>query len=296
VSAAARPAPRIRSALFVPGGRADFLAKADQRGADAVILDLEDAVAEGHRDEARKLVSDWISTRPDPLKPAVCVRVNALEEGQLEADINAIVHPQLTAVVVPKIQHEDEVAEVAEAVAWYEGRRGVPRGQVRIWPLVETANAVQRSDRIARASTRVAYMGGGTSQQGDLARALRFQWTQEGLETFYVRSKVLVDVRAAEVPNPMSGLVASLDGMEDVEVFASQSKQLGYEGIMLIHPKHVALANEVFSPTEAEKQEARELIEALAEAEARGLGAVTFKGRMIDKAMVETIKAQGLLD
>ena len=84
--------PRVRSALFVPGGRADFLAKADQRGADAVILDLEDSVADGKLDEARTNVGRWIATRPGPTNPVVCVRINALDEGCLREDLAAIVH------------------------------------------------------------------------------------------------------------------------------------------------------------------------------------------------------------
>jgi len=291
-----RTAPRVRSALFVPGSRPDFLAKADQRGADAIIIDLEDSVADGKLDEARKITSDWISSRPDRLKPVVCVRINALEEGRLNDDLNAIVHPQLTAVVVPKLSHEDEVHEVADKLSYFEGMRGIEHGTVRIWPLVETASAIQRADKVASASDRVAYMGAGTSRQGDIARAIRFEWSPENNETLFIRSKVLVDVRAAGVPNPISGLVSIIDSTKEMEMLARQSRALGYEGLMAIHPSHVAIINEVFSPSEAEIQEAKEVMEALADAEARGLGAVTYKGAMIDKAMAETIRAQGILD
>ena len=253
---AVRPVPRVRSALFIPGSRADFLEKADQRGADAVLIDLEDSVVEGQIDAARTSVSAWIRARPSAVDPVVCVRLHAPEDDELDADLDAVVHPHLTAVLVPKVMHEDQVVEVAEALAHYEGRRAMPRGQVRIWPLVETAAAVQRSDRIARASRRVAFMGGGTSRQGDIARA-RVPVVGRGLETLYLRSKVLVDVRAAGVPNPISGLVSSLEGTEDLETFARQSRALGYEGLMVIHPSQVALVNEVFSPTAEERQEAR---------------------------------------
>src|SRR5581483_9538953 len=98
-----RPAPRVRSALFVPGGRADFLAKADQRGADAIIIDLEDSVADGKLPEARANAGKWISSRPSRTNPVVCVRINALDEGRLSDDLEAIVYDQLTAVVVPKV-------------------------------------------------------------------------------------------------------------------------------------------------------------------------------------------------
>ena len=291
-----RPVPRVRSALFIPGSRADFLAKADQRGADAVLIDLEDSVVEGQIDAARASVSEWIRARPSAVDPVVCVRLHAPDDDELDADLDAVVHACLTAVLVPKVTHEDQVVAVAEALAYHEGRRGMPRGQVRIWPLVETAAAVQRADRIASASGRVAFMGGGTSRQGDIARAIGFRWSAEGLETLFLRSKVLVDVRAAGVPNPISGLVSSLEGTDELETFARQSRALGYEGLMVIHPSQVALVNEVFSPTAEERQEARDVLAALAAAEAQGLGAVTYRGRMIDRANIETIHASGLAD
>jgi citrate lyase subunit beta / citryl-CoA lyase len=291
-----RSVPRVRSAHFIPGSRADYLAKADQRGDDAVLIDLEDSVVEHQIDAARASVSAWIQARPSAVDPVVGVRLHAPEDDELDADLDAVVHPYLTAVLVPKVTHEDQVVEVAEALAHHEGRRGMPRGQVRIWPLVETAAAVQRSDRIARASGRVAFMGGGTSRQGDIARALGFRWSAEGLETLFLRSKVLVDVRAAGVPNPISGLVSSLEGTDDLKTFALQSRALGYEGLMVIHPSQVAVVNEVFSPTAEERQEARDVLAALAAAEAEGLGAVTYRGRMIDRANIETIHALGLAD
>jgi citrate lyase subunit beta/citryl-CoA lyase len=294
--APSRTVPRVRSALFIPGSRSDFLEKADQRGADAVLLDLEDSVVEGRIDAARTSVRAWLEARAAAVDPVACVRLHALDDHQLDEDLDAVVQPRLTAVLVPKVTHEDEVVAIAEALAFYEGRRDMPRGQVRIWPLVETAAAVQRADRIARASDRVAYMGGGTSRQGDIARALGFRWSAEGLETLFMRSKVLVDVRAAGVPNPVSGLVSSLDGSADLETFARQSRALGYEGLMVIHPSQVALVNEVFSPTAEEREEARAVLAALADAEANGLGAVTFRGRMIDRANIETIHALGLAE
>ena len=236
--------------------------------------------------------------RPSPGDPVVCVRLHAPEDDELDADLDAVVHPHLTAVLVPKVTHEDQVVEVAEALAFHEGRRGMPRGQVRIWPLVETArrDPARRSHRRER-RTRVAYMGGGTSRQGDIARALGFRWSPEGLETLFLRSKVLVDVRAAGVPNPISGLVSSIDGTDDLLTFAQQSRALGYEGVMCIHPSQVALVNEVFSPTAEERQEAGVIVPAaLAVAEEQGLGAVTYRGRMIDRANIETIHTMGLAD
>ncbi len=283
----ARPVPRVRSALYIPGHRAYFLAKADQRGADAVILDLEDAVAGACREKARRIASEWIASRPDPRRPLVCVRINGLGEGWLERDLEAVVGPNLTAVLVPKVRSATDVKTVAEALDAVETAIGIERGHVRIWPLVETVAAVRSAFEIASASPRVAYMGGATAEGGDLAHDLGFQWTVEGLETLYLRSKVLLDVRAAGVQNPMTGLVARVDDLAAVEAFARQGRQLGYAGCMVIHPAHVEIVNRTFSPTPEEVRQAKEILAALKAAEAAGGDlALTYRGRMIDKAMI----------
>lgn len=284
-----QPVPRVRSALYVPGHRADFLAKVEQRGCDAVIIDLEDAVADARREEARRVTGAWIAARTDPLRPVVMVRINGLAQGWLKPDLDAIVGPNLTAVLVPKVTAEEDVEVVAAALDRFEAERGIEPGRVRIWPLVETASAARRAFEIASASSRVAYMGGGTAEGGDLARDIGFQWTVEGLETLYLRSKVLIDVRAAGVENPMTGLVARIDDPSAVEAFASQGRQLGYAGSMVIHPAHVEIVNRAFSPSSAEVLDAEEMLAALEAAEAAGGDlAVTHRGRMIDKAMVHT--------
>lgn len=283
-----RRVPRIRSALFIPGQRRDFLEKANTCGADAVILDLEDAVAAPGKPSARVHAGDWLRDRAPGQSPLVTVRVNAVGEGAIERDLDAVVHPALLAVLVPKVRTVDEILEVAELLSWFEGRRGLTRGAVKIWPIIETAEAVRDVDRIAGASSRVAYLGGGTSEQGDLARAIGFEWSLAGWETLYIRSRVLVAARAAGVPNPMTGLVSGLADPDEVRQFALASRQLGYAGMMVIHPKHVAAVNMIFTPTAEQIREATRVIAVLDEAADRGLGAVNHDGRMIDVAMART--------
>ena len=146
---------------------------------------------------------------------------------------------------------------------------------------------------IARASARVAYMGGATSRAGDLTRSLGYRWTPEGKETLFLRSKVLVDVRAAGVANPLSGLWGAVDDSDGLLAFARQSRDLGYEGLMVIHPSHLAIVNEIFSPAEDEIAEWRRIIEAMQAAEEEGRGAIRLEGRLIDAAHVVTAR-QGL--
>ena len=145
--------------------------------------------------------------------------------------------------------------------------RGPKPGSCRWW---ETASAVRRAYDLATASARVAYMGGATSRQGDLARSVGYEWTPEGGETMYLRQKVLIDVRAAGVPNPLSGLWGIVDDLDGLARLAAQTRQLGYEGMLAIHPSHIPIINQVFSPTPAEIDGWRRLIAATEDAEAPG--------------------------
>lgn len=274
----------------MPAQRSEFLTKADDRGADAVILDLEDAVAERGKAAARSNATEWLVARRRGVGAWAMARVNTAQVEDLEQDLAAVVHDSLLAVLVPKITHPDDVRLVADILSWHEGRRGVPRGQVLIWPIIETAEAVRRADEIARASSRIEFMGGGTSRDGDLARSVGFEWTPEGLETLVIRSQVLVATRAAGVQHPMTGLVSGLADIDEVRTFAESSRRLGYKGMMVIHPAQVAIVNEVFTPTAERLDDARRVISALDDAAAEGIGAVEHDGRMIDGAMAQTAK------
>ena len=272
----------------MPAQRVEFLRKADDRGADALILDLEDAVAESGKAAARINAAEWLANRRRGDGAWAMVRVNTSQVEELDRDLAAVVHDSLLAVLVPKITHPDDVRLMADLLSWHEGRQGVPRGQILIWPIIETAAAVRRADEIASASDRVEFMGGGTSRDGDLARSVGFEWTPEGLETLVIRSQILVAARAAGVQHPMTGLVSGLADTEEVRAFAQSSRQLGYTGMMVIHPAQVAIVNEVFTPTVERLDDARRVISALDHAAAEGIGAVEHDGRMIDGAMAQT--------
>ncbi len=282
--------PRLRSALFVPGHRRDFLAKLAGGEADAAILDLEDAVPDPEKESARREVARWLGARAPESRPAACVRINPLARGSLEEDLAAALVPGLLAVLVPKLAGPEDVLHVEAALARQEARAGIEAGRIRIWPIVETAAAVRAAFEIATASTRIAYMGGSAGADGDLARELGFRWSASFEETLYVRSKVLVDVRAAGVPNPMTGVVTNLRELSEVEAFARQSRGLGYAGMMLIHPSHVPIANAAFGASPEELASARRLVAALESAERAGAGAIEHEGRMVDAAMLRVAR------
>jgi citrate lyase subunit beta/citryl-CoA lyase len=265
-----------------------MLGKAHRFRPDIVICDLEDAVPPDEKPQARAVARKWLDER-DPTTASVAVRINALEENMLEEDLELCAHPGVATVMVPKIDEPSDVQTVAGVLERLEAASpGSPR--TFIWPLIETAQAVRNAYEIVSASDRVVYTGGSAGDDGDLARTVGFLWTPSFVETLFIRSKVLVDVRAAGIDNPMTGVVTNLSDPGQVEAYAIQSRDLGYNGMMVIHPSHVAIVNEVFSVSEARLAWAHSVIETIENAATTRVGAIRHNGVMIDVAMVHTAR------
>ena len=287
-----RVPPPIRSLLFVPGNREAWIRKALGSEADALALDLESAIPRGEAEAARASCARVLG-EPRSRRPLCMVRICEAGSAEQERDLAAVVSPGLHGVLLPQVRGPADVVSTDAALSRAERAAGLPPGRTWLMPLVETAEAVRSACEIARASRRVAYMGGATSRGGDLARSLGYRWTPQGMETLFLRSKVLVDVRAAGIANPISGLWGVVEDREGLAAFARQSRDLGYEGLMAIHPSHLAIVNEIFSPSEDEVAEWRRVIEAMQAAEREGRGAIRLDGRLIDAAHVATAR-QGL--
>ena len=198
-----RNVPPVRSALYVPGHRPDFMAKIGRFGPDAVILDLEDSVPPDHRPAARREMTKWMMSK-DRAPVTVFSRINGIDTGCLDDDLAAIVNPSLTAILLPKVSTAQDVLQLDEALTRHEARAGLSAGSVCIWPLLETAKSVYFTYDIATCSPRIAYLGAGAPPKGDIARAIGFGDSGTYMEVIYLLSKVLLDVRAAGVPNPLS--------------------------------------------------------------------------------------------
>ena len=282
----ARP---IRTELFVPGNKEDWMRKAPRYGADALILDLEDSVPLEHKLAARILVAKMLQELGEAGQTLV-VRVNRLETGLTAEDLEAITGPHLYCVLLPKVQGPADVVEVDNLLRHFERKAGVEPGQTFIDPALETAQGIRQSYEIATSSPRVAHMGASGGKGGDTARSIGFQWTPEGMETLFLRSKVLVDVRAAGIPYPMSGGWMDIHDLDGLRASARQAKQLGYTGMHLIHPSHVPVVNEVFTPTSQEVAQWRGLIDAMEQQRSQGGAAVTYAGDMVDIAHEETAR------
>ena len=279
----------LRSELFVPGNKEDWMRKAPRYGADALILDLEDSVPPVEKAGARVLVRKMLEEL-GPAGHTLIVRVNRLETGLTGDDLEAVTCPHLYAIMLPKVQGPEDVVEADILLKLFERRAGMEVGQVLIDPALETAQGMRQAYEIATSSARVAHMGASGGKGGDPARSIGFEWTPEGMETLFFRSKVLLDSRAAGVPYPVSGGWMDLHNLDGLRAAAQQAKGLGYTGMHLIHPSHVPVVNEVFTPTKDDIAQWRGVIAAMEEGRKQGGAAVPFQGDMIDIAHEETAK------
>jgi citrate lyase subunit beta/citryl-CoA lyase len=190
-------------------------------------------------------------------------------------DLRAVLRPSLTGVVVPKSLGPDDIVAADAVLANAEAEMGLPVGNVVLYPILETANALRRAYDIAMASPRVAYMGGAVSRFGDIHQAVGFRWTPEGKETLFLRSQALIDARAAGIRYPISGMWGGpTDDVDGFRRFATELRELGYFGMMLGFADHVKLAHEIFTPTNDEIAYWAELVRLADDAEKTGAGPI----------------------
>ena len=280
----------LRSVMFVPGNKEDWMRKAPQYGADALILDLEDSVPDAGKAEARALVRK-MAEELGSAGQTLFVRVNRLETGLTGLDLEAVTCPQIYGILLPKVQEPKDVVEVDILLKFFEQKAGMEIGSICIDPSLETAQGIRSAYEIATASDRVAHMGGSGGKGGDTARSVGFQWTLEGAETLFIKSKVLVDSRSAGIQYPLSGGWMDIHNLDGLRTLATQLKQLGYTGMHLIHPSHVPVVNEVFTPSREEIAHWQGLLEAMESRRKEGSAAVTYAGDMVDVAHEETARA-----
>ncbi len=281
----------MRSILFVPGHKEGWPAKAVAAGADGVILDLEDAVPAAMKAEARQIVAESIrKLAAGSRKVGTYVRLNALETGMTGDDLEAMAIPGLDGVLLPKNYGPRDIVSLDALITHFERRNGVKPGSIEIVVSLETAQAYNSCDDILAASPRVATLFAGTAKDADVSRSIGFQFTPLGLETLYLRSRALLAVRAAGRQFSWVGLWQDLKDPEGARAFAIQNRQLGFTSMVMIHPSHIAVANEVFSPSEQDVIFYAGMIEAFEKAEAEGNAAVLYEGQHIDYAHVKTAR------
>jgi citrate lyase subunit beta/citryl-CoA lyase len=253
----------------------------------AAILDIEDSVPPQFKPQAMaNLKSEIAELRAAGV--GAFVRVNPLHDGTAE-EIAAAMTEGLTAIVPPKVSGPAEIQHLHDLLSYAEGRAGIAHGSVGILPLPETAEGMRGAYEIAKASARVRGIHGAISGPvaGDFARAFGFRATSEGVEQLFLASKLVLDSRAAGAMYPMAGIFGTAQtDLVAVERLIRRARDIGYTGVAVMHPTHVAIANAVYRPTPEEVAYFEGLLAAFEAAEKAGLGAVSYHGAMVDYAML----------
>jgi citrate lyase subunit beta/citryl-CoA lyase len=281
---------RLRTLLFTPGNHPRRVEKALSLAADAVILDLEDAVAISEKPDARGAV---VASFAAPRHGALYVRVNALSTEWCYGDFSAIVQPGLDGILLPKVEHADQLRTADWLLAALERDRGLALGHIDLIPLIETARGLSNIDAIAGAGTRTRRLAFGA---GDFTLDTGMTWSRDELELLTARSACVIASRAAGIDPPLDTVWADLRDAEGFAASAARAAALGFQGKMCIHPDQVAPGNAAFTPDAATLAQARRVVAAFEIAEAQGLASIQLDGRFIDYPIVERARhlvAQG---
>jgi citrate lyase subunit beta / citryl-CoA lyase len=277
--------PNWRSLLFVPIIREKFIATAHTRGADAIILDLEDSVPEESKPRGRALIA---TAAKDVSKAGaqVLVRINRPWHHAFR-DIEAAVVPEVAALMCPKVESPEHLQVIAEMLDVLEGERGLPAGHTRLVGVIETAAAYFRAREIALATPRLVALSLGAE---DFAWSVGMEPRGETLEM--PKQTVIIAARAAGIlPLGFMGTVADFKDLDAFRGVVRRSRSFGFAGATCIHPSQLPILNEEYGVAPAEAERARRLIAAYEAAMASGVGAVTFEGTMIDVPVVERARA-----
>jgi malyl-CoA/(S)-citramalyl-CoA lyase len=306
--------PRLhRSELAVPGSSPDLFEKAARSAADVIFLDLEDAVAPDDKESARRNVVAALC-EVDWGRKTMMVRINGLDTHYMYRDVIDVVEkcPRLDMLLIPKVGVAQDVYAIDMLVTQIEGATG-RTNRIGFEVLIETALGMANVEAIAQSSRRLEAMSFGVA---DYAASTRARTTviggthrdsgvladrdERGERAYFwsdpwhaAQTRMLVACRAYGL-RPIDGPFGDFGDPDGYVSAASRAAVLGYEGKWAIHPSQIALANQVYTPTRAEVDKARRIVEAMADAARRGKGAVSLDGRLIDIASIRM--AQALLD
>ena len=271
-----------RTMLFVPGNNPGMLLNADIHGADALIFDLEDAVAPGEKDAARILVREALSAY-DYAGAEIIIRINPLDSGYTQSDIRAMV-PLRPALLMPtKVSGAEDIRAVSAMMAQAERDHGMPDGGIGLLPLIETAIGVEEAYQIASSDPRVKAIFLGAE---DLSSDLQAVRSKENTEIAYARGRMVMAARAAGV-DVYDTPFTDVNDEEGLLLDAAHARSLGFTGKAVISPRHVEAVNAAFTPTDKEIIYAREVMDVIEEGKRLGKGAVSLRGKMIDKPIVD---------
>jgi len=280
--------PLNRSFLFAPANHARRVEKAFTLGADAVILDLEDAVAVAEKAAARPLAREALA-RPRKLRGYV--RVNAMGTPWCYRDLVEVIGRGVDGVVLPKVESAADLHAVDWLIANLEREQELEVGSIDLMPLIETAAGIQRIDRIFQARSLRPYSGRWRVRRalfgaGDYANDVGISPTLDEDELAHARARLVLASRGAGLEAPVDSPWFHLKEAAAFERALARSRRNGFQGRLCIHPDQVPVVNRAFAPSAEEVARAGRIVEAFKDAEARGLAAIQVDGQMIDYPIV----------
>jgi citrate lyase subunit beta / citryl-CoA lyase len=271
--------------IFTPGHRRDLIEKAIRSGADAVIIDLEDAVAVDSKVEARESLADL-----PPASVPLYVRVNGPSTEFMWDDVVAAGRAAVAGIVLPKAEDPGLLREISGALTAIEIWSGKQRDGIGLVPLIESALGVRQTFEMLTSSRRIESVLFGGGEQGDLVADLGSEWTPDGTGLMLARSQVLLSARAAGIPHPMEAVFMDFRNLDALRVECELARRLGYVGKVAIHPGQVAVINDVFTPAPEVVEYQRKVLAAFEEAEAQGSASIGVDGKMVDYAVARVAR------
>ena len=276
----------LRSLLFIPGNRADMLAKAASLTPDAFVPDMEDSVPVEEKTNARTITASFV---PQLAQGGVLVipRVNSLDTGLLEDDLAAVVGPHIYGVSVGKISTPQDVQTISDILARLEQKADVPVGHTKLVPWLETAMAMVHAYAICTASPRIVGAAFGAE---DFTHDMGIERSADDSEVAIPRGLVSIAARAANVLALDTPYFFFRDP-EGLQHNALASKKIGFKGKFAIHPSQLDIINATFAPSPEEIAHARRVVAAFEEAERAGKGATSLDGKVVDVPVVKRARA-----
>lgn len=271
-----------RTRLYIPGNNPAMIRNAPLFGADQVIFDLEDGVAVNQKDAARLLVRNALK-EIDFSGTETTVRINPHGTKYFEDDLREIIPAKPYGIVLPKAEDHKQMLEMCDKMAIIEEQNNMPIGTVKLMPIIESSWGVLQAEKIAISCDRIVGISPGGE---DLTADLGAQRTIEGEELLYIRSKLLLAARAAEI-QCYDTVYANVRDLEGLMHQTKRIVRLGYDGKACIHPNQIDVIHKAFMPSELEIERAQRIVEAYKIAQEEGIGVICLDNRMIDVPVVK---------
>lgn len=272
----------MRTMLYIPGNNPSMLQNASVFGADTVLFDLEDAVAVNQKDAARSLVKHMLDLEGLPLEK-ISIRVNAFSTSFFMSDLEAILPMKPGSIRIPKIETAKDVLDIVKVIEKFEQNLQLKNYKIKLQPLIESPLGVENAFEIAKCSDRIEAITVGGQ---DLTANMGIKKTKEGHELQYAKQRIVMAAKAAGIL-VLDTVFIDINDDEGLRRETEYSRDLGFDGKSVIHPRQIPIIHEVYKPLQAEVDFARRVVEKMGENKQMGIGVFAIDGRMVDAPVVK---------